>query len=332
MQKVCYIVNSSLLGIVVLMMGFFKVIGADFLVAFSIPTIAVYIIMFVMIYKQLFRAYVWTCYGWITVYMGLTAVFLGEEYGFQLYCFSLIPVVHITEYISFRMNRKGVKALFISVCIAVFYFIFMSYLKVNGAIYDCGGKYALLFWIVNSLSVFGFLVVYAHYIVRSVILSEKKLVELAHKDSLTKLSNRHYMLEKLLVLPENDTRSVLAMADIDDFKKINDTYGHNAGDEVLKMVSSKMQENCKGCEIARWGGEEFLILYTGEQQAFFDMLENMRTAIAENPVVFEGRSISVALTAGVAHRNSGESIDDWIMRVDEKLYIGKNNGKNMIVM
>lgn len=333
-KKICYLINGLLMGFVLLMMGLFKLIGADFLVYFSIPTIAVYIIMFVMIYKQLFEAYVWTCYGWITLYMGITTVFLGESYGFQLYCFSLIPVVYVTEYISFRMGRNGVKALFISTFISVLYFIFVGFVKIKGPLIDCGDKYAPLCWFFNSLSVLAFLVLYTYYLIRSIITSEKKLSELAHKDSLTKLYNRHYMLDKLSALPEDGSSPILAMADIDDFKTINDTYGHNAGDEVLKAVSGKMQEVCAGCSIARWGGEEFLILCCscGDEQGSYEMLERMRLAVAGKPVEFEGNSIPVTMTVGVSRRRSGESIDEWIQGIDTKLYEGKESGKNKVVM
>jgi diguanylate cyclase (GGDEF)-like protein len=123
----------------------------------------------------------------------------------------------------------------------------------------------------------------------------------------------------------------LAIADIDDFKKINDSYGHNAGDAVLKAVSERMKQQCPECRIARWGGEEFLILSQKNSEDGKALLEQMRQAIAGKAVSFEQQCIPVTMTIGIAARQPEQSIDAWIQNADSKLYIGKNNGKNQIV-
>ncbi len=174
----------------------------------------------------------------------------------------------------------------------------------GNAVYDRGRKYSTFFWIFNSLTVFGYLVIYTNYLIRAIIRSEKKLREMAHIDRLTKLYNRHYMLDRLGELPDDGKSGLLAMADIDDLKKINEKYGHNAGDEVLRKVAEKMRAGCDGCDIARWGGE---------------------------PVVFEDMEINVTVTVGMASRVKAQSIDEWIQCVDKKLYIGKNSGKNRMI-
>lgn len=331
-KKIAYVVNTVMLLMVFGLMAFFKLLDADFLVYFSIPTALVYVISYFLVYTDHLEIYLWFCYCWLVLYMAVTTVFLGESYGFHLYCFSMIPVVYVVEYMSFRIGRKGVKALYISIIIALIYFVFMSYVMVNGPIYDRGKKYAPFFWIFNSLTVFGYLVIYTNYLIRNIIKSEKKLSEMAHRDRLTKLYNRHYMLEKLSELPEGGKPDILAMVDIDDFKKINDTYGHNAGDEVLKVISSKMTASCEGCVIARWGGEEFLILCQDDEQLSHEMLDKMRAGIGSEPVVFEDSSIKVTITVGMSRRNSGDTIDEWIHQIDKKLYKGKKSGKNRVVV
>ena len=329
-HKLTYAANTALLVIVLGLMLFFKKLEADFLVYFSIPTLCVYIFTYFLIYKDKLDIYVWIVYSMIILYMGVTTVCLGESYGFHLYCFSMIPVIYAIDYVSFRIGRRTVKSLYISICVAVFYFIFMGYVRVKGPVYDRDNKYAIFFLITNSLIVFWFLVLYLNAMVRSIIVSETKLTKMAHKDRLTELYNRHYMLDRLEEVSSEKETAVLAMADIDDFKKINDVYGHNAGDEVLKTVSRKMKEVCAGCDIARWGGEEFLILFGGNS-GVTEILEKMRSDIASSPVEFEGQIINVTVTVGMAGGKKDQSIDEWIQDVDNKLYIGKNSGKNRVI-
>jgi diguanylate cyclase (GGDEF)-like protein len=330
-QKIAYVVNTVMLSTIFGFLIFFIKMDIPFLVYFSIPTAVVYAMMYLMVYKKKLNLYLWIVYGGLILYTSVTAVCLGESYGFHLYCFSMIPCIYTTEYMSFKLGIKSSRSFYISIGIAVFYLLFMGYVSRNGPVYDVGKKYASFFLMFNSITVFCYLVFYTNYLIQSIIKSETKLLDIAHKDRLTGLYNRHYMLDKLSELPAENTSELLAIADIDDFKKINDTYGHNAGDEVLRVISRKMRESCTDCEIARWGGEEFLILCSDNKQDSLKLLEQMHTEIGSEPVIFEGNHISVTLTVGVSHREHGSSIDAWIHQIDKKLYIGKKNGKNQIV-
>ena len=331
MQKLGYAVNTIMLSTVVLFLLFFVQMKATFLIYFSFPVIAVYLITYLLIYKEKLNTYLWVCYAGLIIYTGITALYLGPAYCFHLYCFSMIPCVYTIEYLAFRIGKKSVKSFHISIIVAIYYFIFMLFVYKNGPIYDCGNQYAAFFMVFNSMTVFSYLVFYTNYLIRSIISSEKKLSDMAHKDKLTGLYNRHYMLDKLDNLAENMSYS-LAIADIDDFKKINDTYGHNAGDEVLKTVSSKMQEICEDGIVARWGGEEFLILLPQEIQKAAVTLEDIRKAIGTEPVSFEGRTIPVTLTIGASSKRTDISVDEWIQQIDAKLYTGKKTGKNRVVL
>lgn len=331
-QKIAYTVNSVMLSMIFLFLGFFIALKAELLVWFSIPTAVVYTFTYFLIYKEHLNIYLWTVYSWLILYTVVVSVCLGESYGFQLYCFSMIPVVYAVEYMSYKLGRNGVRSLYISIIVALIYLLIMGYLSKYGPVYDCGKRFAVFFSAFNSLTVFGYLVIYTNYLIRTIIKSETKLKEMAHRDRLTKLYNRHYMLDKLSMLSENESKYSLAMADIDDFKKINDHYGHNAGDEVLKTVSARMRERCSNCDIARWGGEEFLILLPVRGGNAVKMLEEMRSDICSAPVKHEEQEINVSVTIGLAERNDGQSIDEWIQSVDEKLYRGKHDGKNRLVV
>jgi len=329
-RRTALLVNTVILALVFGLMGFFHMCGADFLTLFSIPTAAVYVIGYVLIFSDKLDIYVWMIYFWLTLYMCITTLCLGYGYGFHLYCFSMIPVMFVTEYIAYKLHRRSMRAMTVSCVIAAFYILCTGYVACFGPIYERDQKYAAFFWIFNALIVFGFLIYYTNYMIRAVILSEKKLIEAAHVDRLTKLYNRHYMLDRLNSLPA-DSESFLAMSDIDNFKRINDTYGHNAGDEVLKTVAAKLRSMCDGCEVARWGGEEFLILSAEPLPDGVEMLEKLRKSVAGETVSFNGTEISVTLTIGVAVRESWQNVEEWVQAADKKLYYGKNSGKNKVV-
>lgn len=330
-QKISYAVNSAMLVMTIGFAVLYILLDAGFLIMFSIPTALLYLALYITIYKQKLDVFLWTIYAWLTLYTSVTAVCLGTGYGFHLYCFSMIPCVYTTEYMSFKLGKKSVRSFYISIGITVYYLIFMGYLSHSGPVYDRNGRFSVFFLMFNSITVFSYLVIYTNYLIRSIISSEKKLTEMAHTDRLTGLYNRHYMLTRLSELLEDGSQMTLAIADIDDFKKINDTCGHNAGDEVLKVISKKMKAVCKGCEIARWGGEEFLILlYCGEDDAR-ETLEKIRGDIDAEPVVFDKKRIAVTITVGMSRKQEGQSIDEWIQHIDDLLYAGKNSGKNKVV-
>ena len=329
-QKLTYAVNTVILLLVFGLAGFFWMCRATFLVWFSIPTAMVYLIGYWLIRTNRLTFYIRLVYSWLTFYMGVTTVCLGYGYGFHLYSFSVIPTIFVAEYLGYRLQNEPVRSVRASLVIAAFSMLCTGYVALFGPLLETDQKYAAVFWISNSCTVFGFLIYYCKYFVRTIIRSEQSLIEIAHMDRLTQLHNRHYMLDRLDALTGQED-GFIAMADIDDFKKINDTYGHNAGDLVLKTVSERMRTVCEGCEIARWGGEEFLLLSFRPLAEGKEMLEQMRRQIAQEPIVFEEQPIRVTLTIGIGSRQTGQSIDAWIQTVDEKLYYGKNNGKNQIV-
>ncbi len=186
-KKYSYIVNTFILFLVFGLMAFFKIMDATFLVYFSIPTIAVYLIGYFLIWKKMLAAYVYMIYLWITVYMGVTTVCLGYGFGFHLYCMSMIPIVFVTEYMAYKLKRRSLKALYVSMGVCIVYLVSTGLVSNIGPIYKIDDSAAKIFWLMNSVIVFGFLIFYTNWMLRLVIESDKKLVELAHVDKLTGL-------------------------------------------------------------------------------------------------------------------------------------------------
>ena len=162
-----------------------------------------------------------------------------------------------------------------------------------------------------------------------------KLKKEANTDRLTGLVNRKRAEECLELIQNSDEYpSVsLAMGDIDFFKRVNDTYGHEAGDEVLKYVAKTMTDTCPDDSIvSRWGGEEFLIIfpsYNGDEAFVF--LDKLRHKIKKGEVVVNGETIKITMTFGLAEFGFRADIDTAIKEADTKLYEGKRNGRNQVV-
>ena len=160
----------------------------------------------------------------------------------------------------------------------------------------------------------------------------EKLIRLANYDELTKLRNRRSILDEWKNLKRSDY--CVVMGDIDDFKKINDTYGHEQGDEVLKVVSSCMAHAVEPIDyVSRWGGEEFLIFLPkcmGHDAAHIAhrILENVRVTDMETS---EQAVFHITMTLGVATAVPGMEFAQVVKEADDRLYHGKQNGKNQVV-
>ena len=314
------------------LMAFFHVIKATFLVYFSIPTVLVYVIGYILIYKEKLYGYVVMVYCWLTLYMGVTTICLGYGYGFHLYCMSMIPIIFYTGYMARSIDGKPIHAIVASVVIVAFYLATTLIPTFRGPIYTSDTGADTLFWIVNSIIVFSFLIFYTYVMIKGITDSEDKLKALAMKDNLTGLYNRHYILKQLETTSGKNDEYFVAMADIDDFKKVNDTYGHNAGDYILKTVAEIMREACDNVLVSRWGGEEFLIILPNcNGDNAFVALERVRRTIQKSVVKVGDKEIKVTMTFGLTEFGFHQDIDKVIKEADEKLYYGKSNGRNQVV-
>lgn len=162
----------------------------------------------------------------------------------------------------------------------------------------------------------------------------EKLELTAKTDMLTGLYNRRHMVDEIekevAKFRRNNKSFSLLMADIDYFKNVNDSYGHNCGDHVLKLVAESLCSSIRKMDtVARWGGEEFLVLLpeTGGEGAEL-LAERIRKKIAEQEVHYNNIRFSITITLGIAVYASTERTDEFIKRADSALYKGKENGRN----
>jgi two-component system cell cycle response regulator len=165
-------------------------------------------------------------------------------------------------------------------------------------------------------------------------------MELALTDSLTGLYNRRYMETHLETLVEKASKTQrplgLVMIDIDHFKSINDNFGHDAGDEVLRQFASRVQGSVRGIDLAcRYGGEEFVIVMPDADLGIAEAVgERLRRQIAAEPfLVTKGlNKLDVTISVGIAMRQETDEPDAILKRADEALYRAKRDGRNRVVM
>ena len=158
--------------------------------------------------------------------------------------------------------------------------------------------------------------------------------QLTLRDVLTEIPNRLAYDERLNLelanFKRNKSSFVLVVWDIDFFKKVNDNYGHAAGDQVLKLVASMLNKNMRETDfIARYGGEEFVSILPGTDANGAELITNkLRTLIEESNFHFRDESVNITVSAGYAEIKENEEGEGLFVRADKALYKAKENGRN----
>jgi len=173
---------------------------------------------------------------------------------------------------------------------------------------------------------------------KDIIAAREELRILATQDFLTATMNRRVILDHVgqeLVRAQRKRSSLsLAMADIDHFKRINDTYGHLGGDEILREVSRRLSASLRPYDaVGRFGGEEFLVVMAecGEAEAC-SIGARLRTCVSEEPIVWGDHSIEVTISVGIstAADTCGLTVENLIHVADDALYRAKSAGRNRV--
>ena len=175
------------------------------------------------------------------------------------------------------------------------------------------------------------------------VLVSKKLMQIleinAQTDALTQLKNRKYLEDIIPKISSQAKRSEtsygILLLDIDYFKMINDTYGHDVGDNAIKIVANTLLENIRESDIAiRFGGEEFMILlYNCDEKSIMDIAEKIRTSFSKKEIPTSGtatiqKTMSIGISMFPTHSNT---LQECIKFADIALYKAKNSGRNKTI-
>ncbi len=249
-------------------------------------------------------------------------------------------VLVVTCFFSGYGNYK-IKSAF-SLIVFVLYYYLQSYMShmVGVLAFPLSGKYFLQ--LVNILVAFWCVAIVCYVYSKDSQHLEGKLIEYnkilrqqACTDTLTGLQNRrgaNDFIEKL-IKRHDEKGFCVCMCDIDFFKKVNDSYGHDIGDNVLAGVAQTLVENVSSeCLVARWGGEEFLIVFpnmNGDEAR--SILDKIRSRVKKIEFDTGSATFSITVTYGLAEYGFDGNSEAVVKEADDKLYIGKENGRDQIV-
>lgn len=267
------------------------------------------------------------------------AVVFGKEFYFQYY---LVPGVGMSL-IFFRDEIGKKKWLFTFAGIplwALLEFWFANYpafVSLDGKYVSVISYFSSFLIFVTAIVMFGVFTHESDTQLRNIYKMNKKFKQLANIDPLTNLYNRRFVNEQLEHLFDlaKKQKSFLGFVifDIDFFKKVNDTYGHDAGDKVLQMVAKLANENFRETDlVGRIGGEEFCIVFTNtNEENVLKIVERFRKEIEEQSVLYEQESIKVTSSFGIAYLfDNINSSEELFKNADAALYEAKRSGRNRI--
>ena len=291
-----------------------------------------YLFLFLLLIKNKYEMYALICGIEITAYMTTGTIICGSLPGFHLCLIGMCTLAFVTKY--FLQNKKlVVNPLIVSSIFLIIYIFLYFYNKYNNPIIELPEFYNTLLYIIHSLVVFifivGFLVVLIDYVFRL----EKNITKISETDNLTQTVNRNGLHKYFEGLEDQKTNYLAAIFDIDDFKVVNDKYGHLCGDYVLKQIADIAKENSLDDLVSRWGGEEFVIISKIENsiEETIQKIDNIRIKIDNFKFKYNNKKIHSTITIGVAKYENEETLDEWITKADKNLYTGKNSGKNKLI-
>lgn len=318
--------------------GYFRIFP---LFIYNIASVIAYLSCTQLIRKEHFWPVYYITYFEIILHSFIATIYVGWQFGFAQYIVALTPVGF---YICYTMNTKPRK---MAIATASALFAMASFLSCKILSFYVTPMYEqhvrpfeLRLYIFNSMCTFIFLIVFSLIFISEMQSSSTQLQhknaildKLASTDPLTGLYNRRSMDVFLHQAMQDHSGFSIIMCDIDDFKKINDNYGHDFGDIVLREVAHiTTQQVSSNGYVCRWGGEEILILISSSAKENAGLIaENIRRNVANHVFELNNKWIHCTLTIGISAYKDGNTVEETIANADYNLYQGKRSGKNQVV-
>lgn len=319
-------------------MTFAAIAGVKILVFISLAAFAIFLTTFLLSYANNTKATMMLMNAMLVIYVLAVSNSISTES--QVSLLLVVDLVYFFATSHWKMIPKVIYGVFLF-CVKISIFLVVTYM---GWAEVLSYNQANAFAFINNIAAFTMLTAIMLIFAQAVLQAEAKLIKtnekikhMAEIDPLTNLMNRRAIME-ILERFEKDAhrgkRFCIAIGDIDHFKSVNDTYGHEAGDEVLKMAAALFEKKMEGAgKIARWGGEEFLfILEDMDIGDAREKLNQIRMALTREEVNHQGTIISISMTFGLSEFRASESLDAIINEADKKLYVGKESGRNRVVV
>lgn len=334
-SSVLMTIITLLAGLTHIFLCFFFILHEYIPLAFiSLASLLLYPLPLRLIYKRYHDMAGLVLSGLIVLYIFLSIYCVGAENYILLHLFTVLLMQLV---IPFRRHSvRIISIVLLAVCAFCAY-----WLEENlPPMHDLGAANNL-FGTINLLITFGAFVILLglEKMLRAILEQhrhkrEKELENQVYRDPLTGLHNRRYaeICFKELLASSPTTDYCVALADLDNFKDVNDCYGHAAGDAVLQQTAALLQRNLRKTDrVIRWGGEEFLLIINAKPADTYRLLEKMRCLVQDMVVSYGGQSIRISVTMGLISLDP-KNVAASIEASDKKMYAGKLKGKNVVVV
>lgn len=340
-DKQYFVVATALLVVHLMLEAFYIWLGATPMVIINIFSILTYVVSIFVLIRNKVLLSIWIMVVEVYLHALCCCVVIGITCGYQLWLYGTLSCVFLPFFLP-GLNGFQKKQIGIFSTIIVASFMIITALGRRGLLptrYNATFEVASVLYYVNAFLSFSAIMFYAAaYNIR---MSEKnmELQMAAEHDFLTGIYNRQRMQkildsEILRAQVFSDMHLMVAIADIDFFKKINDTYGHVAGDEALKELTNVFARYLDaGLLYGRWGGEEFLLIAPEDMSydEFAKLLEDIRQQVENNELLIENAKIKFTISIGAAIYEKGDTTEQLVNLADDRLYKAKETGRNKVV-
>ena len=305
------------------------------LMIYNFFSIAFYVILYLILKPKLYSIATAAVHLEVALFTAITTIYLGWAPGYTFYLIALCSLVYFCPY------RNIYIPYYFAIGEITLFLILKIYTVNHAPLAPIASSTAInVIYCLNALACVA-VILYAAFITnlsgifarRELVEKNKDLQQQLHHDDLTQLYTRNYLTEKFHKATERSQRMALVLADVDNFKYINDTYGHPCGDYVLFTISTIMKTVCpSGTDICRWGGEEFVLLvYNSNKEEALASIQNLCKAIAAYDFHFEGIDFHVTATFGISFTDEHTTLNELVHLADERMYHGKQTGKNRVI-
>ena len=328
-KKTCYTANIIYLIVHIFYLALFIVAKATALIYVTAAVVGIYFLYFLLIKAKKYYLYALICGNVFFGLISVTTVMAGFGTGFHFYLIGLCVVSFFTSYFSKVKDIKG-SVVWVGLSLTI-YLVLYFITRGKTPTYILPEWIEISFFTTNAVMVFLFIAAYMVVFLRYALSLEKKIMNESRTDELTQISNRYGLYDLFEDVEEVEkTNLCLALFDVDDFKQINDHYGHVTGDYILQRVAEITTKTLSEDFVCRYGGEEFVIVLKKENSR--EKLEILRKTIEKEVFEFEKQKVKITITIGVADYAPNMELESWIQAADKKMYSGKKSGKNKVVM
>lgn len=315
--------------------------GVPELVRFNVLSVVVYLFCVILCKTgHIMPVYV-SVFLEVTIYSVVATMIAGWRSGSYFFLFSIIPIIIYFGFILFKGAKRWIICGMLLINFSTFVCLYLCFADAvpfrelpDGArmFLEIFSSFAMVFAVIF----YNMIYVYSSEAERGSLEKKNKQLSLdATEDDLTNLLNRRGFLPivKSYMSNERTKHFCIAFCDLDNFKRINDSYGHDCGDEVLRNVTRVLKKEMHGCDVCRWGGEEFIILMKDYDLAVAkEKMEYIRKTIETTPTVFFNKHVLSTITIGVEeNKDSYQDPEEIIKVADERMYYGKQHGKNIVI-